>query len=568
MPHTPVLRLDQFLRRSDSGDGALSPATMAALDHAEAFPAEACRALDDFGLAAHYVDARHGGLLGDHVELVQLLRTVARRDLTVAVAHGKTFLGTAPVWVAGSERQAAELAAEVRAGAVASWALTERHHGSDLLAGELTARRTEQGWRLDGEKWLINNATRGRFLCVLARTGERGGPRGFSLFLVDKDRLAPGSHRLLPKVHTHGIRGADISGIAFDGAVLPEEALVGAEGTGAETVLKTLQLTRTVCTALSLGALDHALRIAAEYALGRRLYGRRLSDLPRVRRILGEACAGLIVAEAVTTVAARAVHTLTPEMAVVASVTKALVPTLAQDTLDRISELLGVRGFLSDDTYLDGAFAKLDRDHRIVAVFDGSTAVNRNLLIDHFPALARAWRRGTADRDAVTATMPGSPPPPFEPDRLRLLSTRGSSLVQLLPEALERLRAGVREGQLPPEVSRMADELAGLAEAVHTGMEQQERTVRDVPQSAFDLAAQYELCFAAATLIHLWLDSARTPYDGLWLRVGLTLVLNRLGIAADETRAAAYDLLADRLLATTDGAPPSLPATYAQEGVQ
>ena len=62
MPHTSVLRLDQFLRRSESGDGALSPGTLAALDRAEAFPAEACRVLDDFNLAAHYVDARHGGL--------------------------------------------------------------------------------------------------------------------------------------------------------------------------------------------------------------------------------------------------------------------------------------------------------------------------------------------------------------------------------------------------------------------------------------------------------------------------------------------------------------------------
>ncbi|MEU5092041.1 acyl-CoA dehydrogenase family protein [Streptomyces sp. NPDC021356] len=539
---------------------------MAALDRAERFPAEACRTLDDFGLAAHYVDARHGGLLDDHVELVQLLRTVARRDLTVAVAHGKTFLGTAPVRVGGSPAQADLLAAQVRAGAVASWALTEREHGSDLLAGEFTARRTARGWRLDGEKWLINNATRGRFLCVLARTDERGGARGFSLFLVDKEQLAPGSHRHLPKVRTHGIRGADISGIAFDGAVVPDEALVGAAGTGAETVLKTLQLTRTVCTALSLGALDHGLEIAADYALGRHLYGRRLGDLPRVRRILGQACAGLIVAEAVTTVAARAIHTLTSEMSVIASVAKALVPTLAQDTLDQLGELLGVRSFLSD-TYREGAFAKLDRDHRIVAVFDGSTAVNRSLLIDHFPALARSWRRGTADRDAVAATTPSGPARPFDPSRLRLLSTRGCSLVQLLPDAVGRLRTAVGQGQLPAEAARMADELTEIADAVHTGMEQQERTVRDVPQSAFDLAERYELCFAAAVLVHLWLDSARTPHDGLWLQAGLALVLGRLGHAVDETRAGAFDRLADRLLTAPDG-PPLSPAHHARRGAQ
>jgi alkylation response protein AidB-like acyl-CoA dehydrogenase len=533
---------------------------MAELDRLEAFPDEACAVLDAAGLGAHYVDARHGGRLHDHVELVQLLRTVARRDLTVAVAHGKTFLGSAPVWIAGSAEQAARLATAVRRGAVVSWALTERDHGSDLLAGELTARRENGQWRLDGEKWLINNASRGHLLCVLARTGDEGGPRGFSLFLVDKSQLEPGSYRHLPKVRTHGIRGADISGIAFDGAQVPHAALVGDVGTGVETVLKALQLTRTVSTALSLGALDHGLRIAADYAVDRNLYGRRLAELPRVRRILGQASAALVVAEAVTVVAARSIHALTPEMAVISAVAKGLVPGLVQDTLERLAELLGVRSFLSE-SYEDGAFAKLERDHRIVAIFDGSTAVNRSLLVDHFPALARGLRRGRADLDGVAAAMPGGPVPAFDPARLRLLSTGGCSPVQSLTGAVGRLGTAADQGLLPADTLAMARDLAAVTDGVHAAMESQERTPRDVPQSAFELAAQYELCFAGAALVHLWLDGARTPHDALWLRAGLAVVLTGLGLHVDESRATAYDRLADRLLGSAGHEPPSLLAT-------
>jgi alkylation response protein AidB-like acyl-CoA dehydrogenase len=560
--HDSVGVLDQFLDHPGTG-APFTDAAMSELDHEEAFPDEACAALDAFGLSSYYVDARHGGRLHDMVELVQLQRTVARRDLTVAVAHGKTFLGSAPVWIGGSPAQATLLAEAVCDDAVVSWALTERDHGSDLLSGQVTARHENGGWRIDGEKWLINNATRGRYVCVLARTAEAGGPRGFSLFLVDKDQLAPGTYRELPKVRTHGIRGADISGIAFDGAVVPDDALVGAVGSGIETVLKSLQLTRTVCTALSLGALDHGLAVAAHYAISRNLYGRYLADLPRIRRVLGEASAALVVAESVTTLAARSIHTLTPELSVVSAVTKAFVPTLVQDTLDRISELLGVRGFLSE-TYLDGSFAKLERDHRIVAVFDGSTAVNRNLLIDHFPALVRAWRAGTGDRGALARTMPGAPIAPFDPARLRMLSTGGCSLVQLLPEAARRLKDAAEEGTLPWEASQMADELGAVAKSVHANMEDLERTPRDVPQAAFDLAAEYELCFAGAALVHLWLDSARTPYDSLWLRAGLALVLGRLGFKVDETRAEAFDQLADQLL-RTDG---RIPAARSVQRVQ
>lgn len=89
------------------------------------------------------------------------MRAVARRDLTVAVAHGKTFLGAVSVWVGGTRRQAEELAGLVMDGAAVSWGLTERDHGSDLMAGETVARPDTDGYLVSGEKWLINNASRG-----------------------------------------------------------------------------------------------------------------------------------------------------------------------------------------------------------------------------------------------------------------------------------------------------------------------------------------------------------------------------------------------------------------------
>ncbi|WP_327164603.1 acyl-CoA dehydrogenase family protein [Streptomyces zaomyceticus] len=554
-----------LLDGSDPASGPFGAAANAELDRREDFPAEACAALDALGLPAHYVDVRHGGRLRDMPELVGLQRAVARRDLTVAVAHGKTFLGAAPVWLAGRPDQAARLAGSVRRGAVVSWALTERDHGGDLLAGGLTARPVPGGgWRLDGEKWLINNAGRSRYVCLLARTRESGGPRGFSVFLVDKTRLAPGSYRVLPKVRTHGIRGADISGIAFDGAMIDDDALVGEAGTGLDTVLRTLQLTRVLCTALSLGALDHALDVAVPYARGRNLYGRDLATLPRVRRTLGEAAAALDVAETVVDVAARAIHTLTPELALVSAVTKALVPNLVQDTLDRITELLGVRGFLSDG-YLDGSFAKLERDHRIVAVFDGSTAVTRNLTADHFPSLARAWRGGRAHRAALPATVTG-PLPPFAPERLRLLSA-GSTVVELLPEAAGEVRRAARHGMLPRETARMAAELEAVTRAVHRTMDSLDRTPRDVPQAAFDLAERYELCFAGAAVLHRWTAGPRTADAGLRLRAGLALVLGRLGLPIDERRAEAHDRLADGLLGPAHHSL-TLPSPRQQEGAR
>ncbi|MCX5426031.1 acyl-CoA dehydrogenase family protein [Streptomyces sp. NBC_00078] len=533
-------------------DDVFSPGALAELDDREEFPDGAVRFLDDAGLPAHYVLLQDG----DFSETVRLLRAVARRDLTVAVAHGKTFLGAAPVWVAGTPEQAARLAERVGAGEPVCWGLTERDHGADLLASEFAAvAGTEgdaadgtgdgrgSGWRLTGEKWLINNATRSTLACVLARTDPAGGGRGFSLFLVDKNRLPGNSWRNLPKVRTHGIRGADISGFALDDVPVPADALIGERGDGIAVVLKTLQLTRVACTALSLGAADHALRLARDFATGRELYGRRLAGVPHVRRILGRAAAAALTAEAVSVLSVRSVHALPGELSVISALTKAYIPTRTQETLTSLGELLGVRGFLTSPP--GGGFAKLERDHRICAIFDGSTVVNRAALLNQMPRLARQLSRRRADTEGLRAAADlTAAPPPFDRDRLTVLSVTGCSAVQALPDLTARLRE-----QGPPQAVPLTERLLTEVDRMRTESAGFVPVAGGLPSSAFGIAEAYERAYAAAACLLLWLENpslrtGRLGADGLWLRACLTALLGEDG----EEGTAVLDALADVVL--------------------
>ncbi|MCX5096706.1 acyl-CoA dehydrogenase [Streptomyces sp. NBC_00365] len=524
--------LDAALDAAAGAGGPFSAARSARLDALEEFPAEECALLDACGIARAYVPAELGGAPGGLPELVASLRTVARRDLTVAVAHGKTFLGAVCTWIAGDQEQRATLARQVRdEGTVVSWGLTEPGRGSDLLAGQLVARPMPGGgWRLSGVKWPVNNATRGRLICVLARTSPEGGPRGFSLFLVDKDRLPAGSWQPMPKEPTHGIRGADISGIRFEGAPVPDVALIGRVGDGVETVLRALQLTRTVCASLSLGAGDHALRLAYAFARQRRLYGTTLITLPLARRVLGRAAASLELARAASLVGARAAHCLPGEMSVVSALVKAGVPHLVQRTIDELAELMGARGFLVKG-HADGMFQKLERDHRVVAVFDGSTAVNRAALAAQFPTLARLQRTGAHDVPALAALRGARGAgrlPALDPAALRLTSRRGCSVVQGLPAAVDRLARLARDGLVPSRAHVLARAVLEEASAVAEAMAALPPASRATPAAAFDVARRYELCFAAASAVQLLIPPARDPARAVWLTAALERALELL----------------------------------------
>ena len=454
-----------------------------------------------------------------------MVRAVARRDLTVAIAHAKTFLGAVSVWVAGSESQCRWLAQEIRAGRLVAWGLTERDHGSDLFACELAATPDDGAWRLEGEKWLINNATRAELACILARTSPRGGPLGFSLFLVDKRRLEPSVYSCLPKVRTHGIRGADISGIRFTGAAVPAGALVGEIGRGLYVALESLQLTRTVCTVLSLGAADHGLRIALEVTRG---------HARSTRRILGEAVALRLLAEATAIVALRSVHALPEEMSVIAAVAKGFVPTAVDLMLARLAPLLGAAAFVIDPSP-HGTFEKLERDHRIVALFDGSTAVCQAALIAQFPTLAEGYGTVAATGRLASANCLANPLPEFDPAALRL-SSPGCTLLAALPELIAELRGLTASWELPRRVLALAITLESAAAELHHELGAIVPAVRQIPTAHFALARRYELCFAAAACLNLWAHNRhiRTADGGLWsdtawLESALVVSLGLLG---------------------------------------
>ncbi|GLF95602.1 acyl-CoA dehydrogenase family protein [Streptomyces yaizuensis] len=578
-PFSVAQELERLLGDPEDPEAVFSHAHCLELDEREEFPAEICRALESWGLQEYYVPAEYGGRLTDYETVMQVMRVVARRDLTVAIGHGKTYLGGVCVWVAGTEEQARRLAGDIRSGLPVSLALTERAHGSDLLAGDVVGTAADDldgvndidgidgtedragnggGWRLSGEKWLINNATRGSLLSVLTRTRPEGGPRGFTVLLVDKRTLTPGEHyRQVPKIPTHGIRGADISGIVFDGAPVPADAAVGAEGAGLETVLKALQLTRTMCASLSLGAADHALRIALDFAERRELYGRRLVDLPQARQVLAGAAADVLAGEALATVAARSVHTLTDELSVAAAATKYLLPTGTEAVIAELTRLLGARAFLKG-VHARGMFQKVDRDHRIVGLFDGNTLVNLNSLVNQFRSLARGWQRGTGDTAGAAGAFDlAGGLPALRPERLTLVARRGSGIMATLPESVAALRA---EATGRPELKGAlgtAERLLAVAGRVHEEMDTYRAVVSDVPPAAFDLARRYCLCLAGAAALGLWAHNRRAAragrtgglwQDAVWLWPVLDRLLVRLG-EQDGPEPDAYPRLLEQLRA-------------------
>ncbi|MBK8592775.1 MAG: acyl-CoA dehydrogenase family protein [Sandaracinaceae bacterium] len=458
-------------------------------DEHERFPDDAWDALVGLGYFELFVPPDLGGRFSQLSELLLMGRLVARRDLALAIAAGQCLLGALPVWIAGSPALRERQAALLLGGQAGALALTEEAHGSDLAGGEVQALSSAPGaFTLTGAKWCINNATRGHSLTVLARTDPAGGPRGFSLLFLDKQALGEAGQLTryvpLPKLRTQGIRAADISGARFDQLEVPHAALVGKPGRGLDVVLRTLQVSRTLCAAFSLGAADSALRAALDFVSTRRLYGDDLLALPAVQRLIARAALHLHQADALAVLACRVAGEAPEQLSVLSAVVKLAVPALCQRVIDDSVTLLGARHYLREEPFAH--VQKLCRDAALVTLFDGSAEVNRHVLAGQLGALVAArgseveLRGGEAEALLRRASALDEPAAVLDLGELRT-SARGrddvlNALFALPPEhpiAVARVRFDARvmhaqaAGHAPRDVAffELADDYVRLVTA-------------------------------------------------------------------------------------------------------
>lgn len=511
------------------------------LDEREEYPYPFVNLLQRWGALDYSLPIAQGGKAGDVETGFNLMRLIARRDPTTATAFIITSLAFMPAWIAGSEEQKRSLADAIRRGTRLAWGLSERRHGSDLLANEMTAEKTDGGYLLTGEKWLIGNGRVADALSVYARTGARGGPGGYSVFVLDKRRAPAGSVDELPRERMHGLRGLDMSGFRLERVFVPDSAVVGAEGQGLEIALKTSQTARTLISGIALSAVDTALRVTLDFTEGRVIFGRAVSDIPYSRRQLAECFADLMVADAVSLGAVRALQVAPEQTSVWSSVVKYFVPTLLERTMSTLNVVLGARFYLRDHPHY-AIHQKMLRDLPVANFADGNTVVNlKNIALQLDGLLSAADEAGPAQRAAAAervAVLFGIDRelPAYRPWDQELFSRGRDDALLAAPDALRQLRrlaadAGGREGEW---LLRSADVAAALLAAAG-GMRERSAALRaalgrDYGQSAelYDLAKEYCLLHAVAACVHTCVQSYRALDDPLPSGSLLLLQLERL----------------------------------------
>ena len=272
------------------------------LDETERFPNELYLQMGELGLFGIGVPEVDGGPGFDTVTYALVMEELSRGYASVADQCGLIELITTLLVRHGTDIQKSNYLEDVmKAKKLVAYCISEPEAGTDVSGIRTIAKRSGDGWKLNGSKVWIHNAPVADFGFVLARTDPKAGNRGMSIFIVDLN--SEGVTRG-PKEHKMGQRASQVGSLTFEEVSLPEDSLLGDEGRGFHMMMSVLDKGRVGIASLAVGIAQAGLEAAIEYSKQRKQFDRAISEFQGVQWLIADMAKDIEAARLLTEAAA------------------------------------------------------------------------------------------------------------------------------------------------------------------------------------------------------------------------------------------------------------------------
>ncbi|QNP72318.1 acyl-CoA dehydrogenase family protein [Streptomyces roseirectus] len=350
----------------------------AAVDEEARFPQEALDALVANDLHAVHVPEEYGGAGADALATVIVIEEVARACVSSSLIPAVNKLGSLPVILSGSEELKKKYLGPLAKGdAMFSYCLSEPEAGSDAAGMKTRAVRDGDHWILNGVKRWITNAGVSEYYTVLAVTDPEKRSKGISAFVVEKSDEGVSFGAPEKKL---GIKGSPTREVYFDNVRIPADRMIGAEGTGFATAMKTLDHTRITIAAQALGVAQGAFDYAKGYVRERKQFGKPIADFQGIQFMLADMAMKISAARALTYQAAAASERVDADLTYQGAAAKCFASDVAMEVTTDAVQLLGGYGYTRDYPV-----ERMMRDAKITQIYEGTNQVQRIVMARNLP---------------------------------------------------------------------------------------------------------------------------------------------------------------------------------------
>lgn len=342
-----------------------------AMEEAATFPADAYRLLGRSGLLSLPFAEEHGGGEQPYEVYLQVIEEIATAWPSVGVGASVHSLTASVVDMNADDEQRTTWLPRMLAGDwLGAYCLSEPQAGSDVSAIGTKAVREGDHYVVTGTKQWISNGSCADYYILFARTGE-DPKRGLSAFIVPAD--TPGMSFGAPEKKL-GLHCDVTTQVLFDGARIPVEQRIGAEGAGMKVALSALDAGRLGIAAVATGIAQAALAHAVAYARERTQFGRAIGEFQGMQFLLADMGADVERARATYLHAARLKDAGRP-FSRQASVAKLTASDVAMRVTTDAIQVFGGNGYTRDYPV-----ERLFRDAKVTQIFEGTNQIQRMVI--------------------------------------------------------------------------------------------------------------------------------------------------------------------------------------------
>jgi alkylation response protein AidB-like acyl-CoA dehydrogenase len=342
-------------------------------DRTAEFPWPVVRKIAEADLFGVFVDDAYGGIAGNSrtMNMVLVTEELSKACGGIALAFAGSALGALPIILSGSEAQKRKFLPDIAAGRkLAAFALTEPQAGSDAGGIRTTAIRDGDHYVLNGTKLWITGGGEAEVYTVIVMTNPAKGPRGASTVIVEKG--TPG-FTFGKKEDKMGIRASATRELIFEDCRVPAENLIGKEGSGFITAMRTFDASRPGVGAQALGIAQGALDLAVDYAITRRQFGSPVSSFQGLRFLLADMATRVEAARALIYATARYVDSEPKQRPTMYSaMAKCFASDVAMQVTTDAVQVFGGYGYMRDYP-----IEKYMRDAKITQIYEGTNQIQR-----------------------------------------------------------------------------------------------------------------------------------------------------------------------------------------------
>jgi glutaryl-CoA dehydrogenase (non-decarboxylating) len=238
---------------------------------------EAIKPMGELGFFGTVIPEEYGGEDMGWLAAMIVTEEIARYSSSLRVQVNMQVLGCAfTIFTYGTKAAKQKYVKKLcTAEYLGGFGITEADAGSDVMAMQTTAKKTDDGFILNGSKTWISNASHADVLICYAYTDPSKGSKGLSAFIIEPKHFDGIKTSNLDKLGSHSSPTGEVF---LDNVFVPRENILGAPGDGTKILFSSLNHTRLSAAAGGVGLAQACLDESIKYGNTRKQFGKTIGS--------------------------------------------------------------------------------------------------------------------------------------------------------------------------------------------------------------------------------------------------------------------------------------------------